>query len=409
MTIEQRPSTEALQPVTSRQLDWLTGQVRGWQADGVVDDATAAAVLGRYRVVRRLKLGAMLLYLGGAFIGVGLIWLVAANLDAIAPLPRFLLITTFWLALVGAAHVLSERRRSRGLTRPSPVLGSLQGAAALAYGGVIFQAAQSLQVPAYEPELVGLWSAGTLLYAYLVRGLAPLAVGVVTGFVWFLWETLIPDPSGLGVVLTMLLAANVLLGVAALHRFLDLPRFGIVWRDLGALLLLIGFFVAAFPGVTDANFEAGPEIYLAATVALVLALAAAGLRGDTSALDPAAALGVTVIGVLLVLWDPGTDTSDVGTEDWLHAVVSVAAYVALAAWIAAIGIMRDSERLTWVALAALVVFTTAQAFAVFAPIVDGAWLFMVVGAVLVGSGWLFDRGRRELEASLDASVEGAAA
>ena len=34
--------------------------------------------------------------------------------------------------------------------------------------------------------------------------------------------------------------------------------------------------------------------------------------------------------------------------------------------------VRDSARLTWLATAALVVFVTVQAFAVFAPIVTGA-------------------------------------
>ena len=34
------------------------------------------------------------------------------------------------------------------------------------------------QVPAYEPALVGVWGLGALLYAYAVRGVAPLLVGL---------------------------------------------------------------------------------------------------------------------------------------------------------------------------------------------------------------------------------------
>ena len=53
-------------------------------------------------------------------------------------------------------------------------------------------------------------------------------------------------------------------------------------------------------------------------------------------------------------------------------------------------------RLTWLATAALVVFVTVQAFAVFAPILSAAALFLVVGVVLLGTGVLADRGRRRL-------------
>ena len=48
-----------------------------------------------------------------------------------------------------------------------------------------------------------------------------------------------------------------------------------------------------------------------------------------------------------------------------------------------LGVLRDSTRLTALATAALVLFTTVQAFAVFALIISGATLFLLVGAVLV--------------------------
>ncbi|MDO5628733.1 MAG: hypothetical protein Q4G43_10465, partial [Mobilicoccus sp.] len=56
-----------------------------------------------------------------------------------------------------------------------------------------------------------------------------------------------------------------------------------------------------------------------------------------------------------------------------------------------------SESLTGVALAALVVFVTAQSFAVFAPLLSGAVLFVVLGIVLVVTGLLADRLRRVLQ------------
>ena len=42
------------------------------------------------------------------------------------------------------------------------------------------------------------------------------------------------------------------------------------------------------------------------------------------------------------------------------------------------------------------VFTTVQSFAVFAPVISGATLFLAVGLVLIAVGYLVDRGRRHL-------------
>ena len=67
----------------------------------------------------------------------------------------------------------------------------------------------------------------------------------------------------------------------------------------------------------------------------------------------------------------------------------------------AIGTLRDNPVLTVIAMVGLVVFTTFQAFSVFAAIVEGAWLFLVLGLIFLATGFLFDRARREIAASLE--------
>ncbi len=76
-------------------------------------------------------------------------------------------------------------------------------------------------------------------------------------------------------------------------------------------------------------------------------------------------------------------------------------YVVAAGWYAIVGVRHDSPRLTFIATAALVLFTTVQSFAVFAPIVSGATLFLVLGVIFLGSGYVFDQGRRHLVANLE--------
>ena len=106
-------------------------------------------------------------------------------------------------------------------------------------------------------------------------------------------------------------------------------------------------------------------------------------------------------GVGLVLWDTGAETTGLDVADWAHALTSVGLYVVVAVAIAVLGTLRDSWQLTALATVAIVVFTTFQSFAVFAQIIQGAWLFVLLGLVFLGTGFLFDRARRELAAALE--------
>ena len=131
----------ATRPATRAELDWLTSQLHDWRTAGLVDDLQATAIRGRYHVVpdptRRFSLARLLLGLGAAFVGIGLIWLVAANLDQLPPLLRFVAVAVIWLTLLVTGEVL-HARPSRV---PSPVIGAARLLAALAFGAAIFQAA----------------------------------------------------------------------------------------------------------------------------------------------------------------------------------------------------------------------------------------------------------------------------
>jgi hypothetical protein len=166
-------------------------------------------------------------------------------------------------------------------------------------------------------------------------------------------------------------------------------------------MALLAMFVAAIPDIGSDGIVWTTWLVVALVAAGLAAAAAAATRPGMRALEPVGAIIVLVVATLIGLWTTGTDTSDIGTEDWLHAGISVAAYVVLAVALVALGTVRDHPPLTWMAMGGLVVFTTFQSFAVFAPIVTGAWLFVVLGTVFLGTGFLFDRARRELAHALD--------
>ena len=288
-------------------------------------------------------------------------------------------------------------------------MGAARLLAALGIGAVLFQAAQSLQVPAFEPRLLGLWSAAALLHGYATRAYLPFLVGVVSGVSWWFTQPMWDEPSGLTVV--MLFGAGSVLAAGTGRA----PR-----RSSRHLRL----------DVADRRRRHGPagplrrrhprhrgrpdRLVLLARGrpggAGLVAAGAVATRPGVRALEPLGAIVVLVVATLIGLWSTGADSSDVDASDWLHAATSVAAYVLLAVALVALGTVREHPPLTWMAMVGLVVFTTFQSFAVFAPIVTGAWLFVVLGTVFLGTGFLFDRARRELAQALDTdstSTEGA--
>ena len=392
------PHPAATSPASPRHLAWLRTELNDWTSSGVITDAQAVQITSRYReqagAGSGVTIGRVLLFLGGGFVGIGLIWLVASNLDQLAPTTRFLAVALLWLGFLAGGEVLASRSAAH------PLVGAIRLIAALAFGAMLFQAAQSLQVPAFEPRLVGLWAAGALLHGYLARAYAPFLVGIVMGVGWWLAQPLWDEPSGLTVVVLLGAGAVLAAGLAVLHDG-RLDSFAWTWRLVGGAMALSAMFVAAIPDVGSDDITWSVWLIGSLVAAGVAAVAAVATRRGIGSLEPVGAVATLVVATLLALWQTGADTSDVELADWLHAAVSILAYVLLAVTVVALGTLRDHGALTWIATAALVVFTTFQSFAVFAPIVTGAWLFVVLGTVFLGTGFLVDRGRRRLADALD--------
>lgn len=395
------PTSVTTRPVPPRQLAWLRSEVADWTSQGIIDQAQADRISARYAPGdhTRFSIGRVLLSLGGGFVGIGLIWLVAANLDALSPLARFVAVCLIWLAFLVGGEVLASRKAS------APLVGAVRLLAALAVGAVLFQAAQSLQVPAFEPRLLGLWAAAALLHGYLTRAYLPFLVGVASGLGWWFTQPLWDEPTGLTVVMLFGTGAVLAAGLAVLHDG-RLDAFARTWRTVGAGMALLAMFVAAIPDIGDDGIAWSSWLVVVLVAGAVSTAAAVVTRPGTRSLEPLGAIVVVVVATLIGLWTTGTDTSEIDTADWLHAAVSVLAYVLLAVALVALGTVRDHSSLTAMAMVGLVVFTTFQSFAVFAPIVTGAWLFVVLGTVFLGTGFLVDRARRGLAQVLDDSPSG---
>lgn len=383
-------------------LEWLAGQVSAWQAEGLVSPAQGNEILGRYQESRGFSLARLLLGIGVSFLGVGVIWLVASNFEQFSPLLRIGLVAALWAALLLGGEVLASR------DAPPLVVGAVRTLAAFALGALFFQAAQSLQVPAYEPKLVGLWAAGVLVHAYAVRARGPLLIGAVGLSVWSVWQFLWVAASFADVFLAFALSGLTAIAVAASHQGRFAPFSG-TWRTVGATLALVGLFASCIP-INDDGFHLSATWWTWTLLALAVGGAlVAMVRSDGLARwEVLGAFAAVVLGCVMVAWESGDTHGGIGAGDWAHSITAVLLYVAFAVGVAVVGTLRDSRTLPALATAALVVFTTFQGFAVFAEIITGAWLFVVLGLVFLATGLGFDRARRRIAEELEGSGHEAA-
>ena len=386
-------------PTSAETHRWLTRELRDWQQDGLISADTAGAIADRYvpraGEDRRVTPVRVILGLGASFLGIGLIWLVAANLDQLSPLLRFVVVTALWLGLAVAAEFTRDL-----------VSAALRLLTALTFGAVVFQAAQSLQVPAYRPVLLLAWGLGALAYAYARRSRAAGLVGITVLAVWYVWEVM--ESSGGVVTFTgaVRLLSVAAVALSALHPE-DWRGFGRLWLTLGVVMSLIGLFAAALPyGDGNASWSGG----LTAGILLVAGLAAAGLwrSGRDEQLEIGLAVGALVIGVLLSLWRPVSSSMDMMPSALtpgmgVRTALAVVLFLIIAGGWAVVGARRQLPMVSAASTIAVVIFTAFQSFAVFAPIISGATLFLAVGAVMIITGVVAERARRRIGSEVTSS------
>ena len=248
---------------------------------------------------------------------------------------------------------LRRRHRSSGwpsssAARPSPpagprrpLVGAVRLLAALGIGAVIFQAAQSLQVPAFEPRLLGLWAAGALLHGYLARAntalprrrRSPASRGGS------------PSRSGTSPAASPSSSSSAPPPCSPpawpCCTTAGSTRFAWTWRTVAGGMALLALFAAAIPDIGGDGVAWSPWLVVASSPPASRPprpLVAGARRTRPRA---ARRVVVLVVATLLGLWTTGTDTTDIDASDWLHAAVSVVAYVVLAVALVALGTVRE--------------------------------------------------------------------
>jgi len=382
-------------PIGPGRFRWLEGELERWRAAGIVDTEAAARIREDYAPGTKAQATRLFLVLGALLAGVGLIWLIASNLEIeeIGPLMRFAGVALIWLALVAAAE-------AAGRSRFDVLAGPLRLLAVLAYGATIFQVAQSLQVPAFAPELLLAWAAGGIVFSYATGAAAALTLSVAVLGGWFVWGLGERTDTGAAFVIGLGLAVPAATAIAALHGE-EHERLAEPWWVAAACFTLVALLSATFPDFAGSDGLPAITIVSGALGALTLC-AMAIWRARQRIPEIAGSLLVAVAAVGLTVVAPGTPDEaffgpgQVSGAETAYILGASAAFLAGAVGVAALGVRRSMPGLTNLAFLGVLVFVAVQSFGLIADILSGAALALCVGAILMVIGLVLDRGRRTL-------------
>ena len=272
----------------------LPAEVTRWQADGLISEEQAAAILGRYdsngaasgggaignRVVTVIAI------MGVSLIGLGVIAFIAANWSAIPALAKLALMVIgtpviyiigwfvgyrFGYARVGVAIIL---------------LG------AIAFGASIHLIAQAYHVPVNHPNLVPLWFLGVVPLAYITRSRALLGLSLIlflsaAGFRSQEWLSPLGDEEIALMIPAFLTLGAFLFAAGRMQaRFAETRQFARLCDVSGLMVVAVAIYVFSFNffweqlgGYGVAFAELSTEYWLTVGIAGLAAALMIGVAG----------------------------------------------------------------------------------------------------------------------------------
>ncbi len=372
----------------------LGQEVEGWVRDGLVTPEQAQGIRARYAAGSKETHGrtiSAISWIGGSLVVVGIIVIVATNWQSMSDLVRTLLLVIVTAGLWGGGARLVTAKEYPAVGHALLLMGSG------AFGGLIFQIANTYNLEPDNGALVGLWILGILPIAYGLRTFGPMVMAVLLMPIWigltFLNGANALD-DGRSMVLTFVAGGILLCGAGLFHpRWREtglVPPFQEVYLAGGALLVHIPSFVRTFAptyALREPLFAGASPTITAAAVAFwaIAAIALAGglmlhmRRGGSPWL--AGLLGLGFVHALAVLVVPAG-----GADDVVYGAL-VVAWVVLA-------VQARQEMLFNLGLVLFVIMIVGRYIEFVADIQNPGWVFVAGGMILLAMAFGLEKLRR---------------
>ncbi len=392
----------------------LREELKAWLRDGTITAEQAEAVLARYpdyppgyKASRRRKgLVTGLSILGGILIGLGVITFFAANWDDISRGVKLASVIAGMLLSYGAGYALWQRSGPTAYAVALVLLGCI------IYGAGVHLIGQIYHIPVDHPNLSLFWLMGLAPLAYVTRSRPVMFLAVVL----FLAAVALRQQDWLEAiggsndalawsVLYIALGAFLYAVGNAKRQFVEWDSLGGLFQALGLITAFAALYLLTFHDLFDnAGSISGASLgywALALGASAVAIGVTAGIvwqrarQGEqvTAELAEAGAIAVLlaaahVAALVTVDWDP------------LYPIAFNALFALSALGLMASGYLRDHEGRVNLSIALIAIYVITRYFEYSIALLDISLLFFGAGIILLVGGYLLDRGRRRMLASM---------
>ncbi len=392
----------------------LREEVEAWQHDGTISSEQAQAILARYpeyapgyeAARRRQSLVVGLSILGAILIGLSVITFFAANWNEISRSVKLGSLIVGMALSYGSGYYLWQRSGATAYAVSLVLLGCI------IYGAGVHLIGQIYHIDVDHPNLSMFWFLGVAPLAYITRSrpVMVLAIAVFLAAVGFRlapWLEEVSDPSS-----AILFAAVYLSLGAFLYAIGKAKNLLEGWESIGGLFqasgLLVGFgalYILTFhelfdgPGRdADARFGYWALAYGVSVIAVAVMAGLAWLRarrGDRSLIE-------LVEGALIVALLAAVHVAARVPVDWepLYPIVLNALFAVSALGLMASGYLQEHEGRINLSLGLIALYVISRYFEYSRSLFDSSLMFFGAGVILLAGGYLLDRGRRKMLASM---------
>ena len=399
----------------------LRQEVAEWERDGVVTAEQAQAILSRYpedsadyeTARRRQALVVGFSILGAALLGLGVITFFAANWDEIPRGVKLGALVAGVLLSYGAGYLLWQRLGYTAVGIALVLLGCI------IFGAGVHLIGQIYHIPVDHPDLTAFWFLGVVPLAYAIRSrpvtvLALILFLAAVGFRLNYWDQFIWSLNFIAIVAIFTGLGLAIYAIGRVKRqFPDWDGMGGAFRGIGLVVAFGALYLLTFHDLHDngGTVEGLASRYWSlAYVAAVAAVASLAwvvwrqrrnLRSSLIDVCELAAALVLLAASHLVVHIPAN-------EEAIYTIVFNVLFALSVLGMLFSGYLQGNEARVNLSLGLIALLIISRYFEFSATLFDLSLVFVGAGVILLAGGFLLERGRRRLLASMRSNEDGRA-
>ncbi|HEX4019964.1 MAG TPA: DUF2157 domain-containing protein [Acidobacteriaceae bacterium] len=375
--------------------------VARWQAAGLLDESTAAAIRAyetkQTRPQRHQWQVLLALILGGILLGAGVLLFVAANWDKVSPTTRMILVLSMLVFFHGFGLLAHEK--FAGLATAMHAVGTMSAGAAIALIGQIFNMQE------HWPAAILLWALCAAAGWILLRDQFQQTLTLLLIPAWIVSELVYRASAynGADIYIARVLAV---IGAVYLSAFLHSRKHVVsgVLFSTGAILLPISVGILAEGGWNMGFQQPWGFVPLSYRLAALGILLLAGIFGAMSEKQSIVPVSIAAVVAYVLPWSQKTVAQNASGFMWKFAGPGLLTYLIVAA--AAVSFVWWGVRTSAKALVnyGMVAFALTVIWFYFSSVMDrlGRSLGLILlGVLFLAGGWGLEQTRRKLVRSID--------